>query len=146
MNWKTVYWDDVKEGDALPTDTRDVTRTTVVATALATRDFYPVHHDHIFAHASGARDIFINILTTNGLVSKYLTDWSGPEGEIKKFSFRLGMSCYAGDTLTMVGKVARKYTEGNEHLVDLEYTFSVADGPHATGTATMSLPAKGAGR
>jgi hypothetical protein len=52
------------------------------------------------------------------------------------------MSGYAGDTLTMVGKVVKKYTEGKEHLVDLEYTFSVADGPHATGTATMALPTK----
>jgi acyl dehydratase len=142
MNRKTVYWDDVKEGDELHTDTREITRTMVVATAIASRDFYPVHHDQGFAHASGARDIFINILTTNGLVSKYLTDWSGPEGEIKKFSFRLGMSGYVGETLTMVGKVGNKYTEGDEHLVDLEYTFSVADGFHAMGTATMALPTK----
>jgi len=143
MNWKNVYWDEVKEGDDLPSDSREITRAMVVATAIATRDFYPVHHDHEFAHASGARDIFINILTTNGLVSKYLTDWSGPDGEIKKFTFRLGQSGYAGDKMTMSGKVAKKYTEGNEHLVDLEYTFSVTDGPHAIGTAPMALPTKG---
>jgi len=143
MTWKNVYWNDVKEGDELPADSREITRAMVVATAIATRDFYPVHHDHEFAHASGARDIFINILTTNGLVSKYLTDWSGPDGEIKKFTFRLGQSGYAGDKMTMSGKVAKKYNEGNENLVDLEYTFNVTDGPHAIGTATMALPVKG---
>ena len=143
MSVKNVYWNDVREGDELTRSTREITRTMVVATALATRDFYPVHHDHEFAHASGARDVFINILTTNGLVSKYLTDWSGPEGEIKKFTFRLGQSGYAGDTLTMSGKVTKKYKEGSERLVDLEYTFAVAAGPHAVGTATMALPARG---
>ena len=143
MAWKTVYWEDVKEGDELPTDKREITRTTVVATAIATRDHYPVHHDHEFAHSTGARDIFINILTTNGFVGKYLTDWSGPEGEIKKFSFRLGNTCYVGDTLVMSGKVVKKYTEGGQHLVDLEFTMAVAEGPHASGTATMALPTKG---
>ena len=143
MSWKNVYWDDIKEGAELPKSTREITRTMVVATAIATRDFYPVHHDHEFAHRSGAKDIFINILTTNGLVSKYLTDWSGPEGEIKKFTFRLGQSAYAGDKLNMSGKVTKKYQEGKEHLVDLEYTFAVAAGPHAVGTATMALPVRG---
>ncbi len=143
MTWKTVYWENVKEGDELPTTTRELTRTTVIATAIATRDFNQVHHDHEFAHRQGARDIFINILTTNGLVNKYLTDWSGPEGEIKRFEFRLGQNGFPGETLTNSGKVVKKYTEGDEHLVDLEYTFSVAAGAHALGTATMALPGKG---
>ena len=143
MAWKTVYWEDVNEGDELPTDTREVTRTTVVATAIATRDHYPVHHDHEFAHRTGARDIFINILTTNAFVGKYLTDWSGPEGEIKKFSIRLNMTCYVGDTLTSSCKVVKKYIEDGQHLVDLEFTLAVAEGPHAEGTATMALPTKG---
>jgi acyl dehydratase len=143
VTWKTVYWEDVKDGDKLPTTSRNITRTTVLTTAIASRDFYPVHHDHEFAHSTGARDIFINILTTNGLVSKYLTDWSGPEGEIKKFSFRIGMNVFAGDTLTAIGHVVKKYTKGNEHLVDIEFTFSVAAGAHAPGTATMALPTRG---
>lgn len=142
MAWKTVYWEEVKEGDELPTQTREITCTTVVATAIATRDFYPVHHDREFARSTGARDIFLNILTTGGLVGKYLTDWSGPEGQLKRIAIRLGAICYPGDTLTSTGKVVKKYTEGDEHLVDLEYTLSVAEGPHAMGTATMALPTR----
>lgn len=143
MTYKTVYWEDVKEGDELPPHAQEITRYTVVATAIATRDFYPVHHDHEFAHRTGARDIFINIMTTNGFVSKYLTNWSGPEGELKKMSIRLGQSGYVGETLNHTGKVVKKYTEGDEHLVDLEYTLSVSEGFHAMGTATIALPTKG---
>ncbi len=76
-------------------------------------------------------------------MGKYLTDWSGPEGELKKVTIKLGATVFPGDTLTAGGKVARKYEEGNQHLVDVEYHFSVAMGPHAWGSATMALPVKG---
>ncbi len=142
MAWKSVHWDEVKEGDELPTQKRDITRTTVIATAIATRDFTPVHHDHEAARKSGANDIFLNILTTGGLIGKYMTDWSGPEGQLKKMVIRLGATCYPGDTLTSNGKVVKKYTEGENHLIDIEYNLTVAAGPHAWGTVTMILPAK----
>jgi len=143
MAWKEVYWDDVGEGDELPVATREITRTTIIATAIATRDFTPVHHDHEAAQRDGAKDIFLNILSTGGLVGKYLTDWSGPEGELKKITIRLGATAFPGDTLTSTGKIAKKYTEGDQHLVDVDFNLSVAMGPHAWGTATMALPAKG---
>jgi len=143
MAWKAVCWDDVGEGDELPVATREITRTTIVATAIATRDFTPVHHDHEAAQREGAKDIFLNILSTGGFVGKYLTDWSGPEGELKKITIRLGATVFPGDTLTSTGKIAKKYTEGDQHLVDVDFNLSVAMGPHAWGTATMALPTKG---
>ena len=143
MAWKAVCWDDVGEGDELPVATREITRTTIVATAIATRDFTPVHHDHEAAQREGAKDIFLNILSTGGFVGKYLTDWSGPEGELKKITIRLGATVFPGDTLTSTGKIAKKYMEGDQHLVDVDFNLSVAMGPHAWGTATMALPTKG---
>ncbi len=141
--YKCTYWDDVNEGDEIPQHDQEITRYTVVATAIATRDFYPVHHDHEFAHRTGAKDIFINIMTSNGFAGKYLTNWSGPEGVLKKMAIRLGQSGYVGETLVHTGKVVKKYTAGDEHLVDLEFTLMVSAGFHALGTATMSLPTKG---
>ena len=91
---------------ALPELVIEVTPTVVVATALATRDFYPVHHDHDFAVRSGSKDIFLNILTTTGLVQRYVTDWAGPEAIVRAVSIRLGVPCYAGDTLTFTGRVS----------------------------------------
>jgi acyl dehydratase len=143
MSWKSIYWDDVAEGDELPTQTREITRTTIVATAIATRDFTPVHHDHEAAQREGAKDIFLNILSTGGFIGKYLTDWSGPEGELKKVTIRLGATVFPGDTLTSGGKIAKKYTDGDKHLVDVDFNLTVPMGPHAWGTATMALPAKG---
>ena len=141
MSYKSVKFSEINEGDELPVYSREITRTTIVATAIATRDFYPVHHDHEVAQQSGANDIFLNILSTGGFVGKYITDWSGPEGELKKIVIGLGMSVYPGDTVTHTGKIAKKYTEGDQNLIDVEYALSVATGPHAWGTATMALPA-----
>ena len=141
MSHKSIKFSEINEGDELPAYNREITRTTIVATAIASRDFTPVHHDHEVAQKSGANDIFLNILSTGGFIGKYLTDWSGPEGELKKMVINLGMTVYPGDTVMHTGKIAKKYTEGDEHLVDVEYALSVAMGPHAWGTATMALPA-----
>ena len=143
MAWKNVYWDDMQEGDELPTQTREITRTTIVATAIATRDFTPVHHDHEAAQREGAKDIFLNILSTGGFIGRYLTDWSGPEGELKKINIRLGATVFPGDTLTSAGTVTKKYAEGDRHLVDVDFNLTVPMGPHAWGSATVALPVKG---
>ena len=119
----------------LPDRVIDVTPTFVVASALATRDFYYVHHDRDRAVASGARDIFINILTTTGLVQRYVSDWAGPDAVVKAVSIRLGVPCYAGDTLTLSGQVTAQ--EGNEQVVSVTGRCGLGD--HVTGTVRIEL-------
>ena len=69
---------DVAVGDALPELALPLTRTLIVATAIASRDYQDVHHDPGLAVERGSPDIFMNILTTNGFVGRYVTDWAGP--------------------------------------------------------------------
>jgi acyl dehydratase len=89
----------------LPELVIDVTPTFVIAAAIATRDFQDVHHDRERAVERGGRDIFINILTTTGLVQRYVTDWAGPQAIVRQIAIRLGVPCYAGDKLTFSGRV-----------------------------------------
>jgi len=89
----------------LPPLVIDVTPTFVIASALATRDFQDVHHDRDRAVAGGAKDIFLNILTTTGLVQRYVAAWAGPDAVFRAISVRLGVPCHAGDTLTLTGEV-----------------------------------------
>ena len=142
MAWKSLYWEDVEEGQELPTVSMDITPTIVVAGAIASNDFTPVHHDSNFAKAVGMKDIFMNNATICGLSGRYLTDWTGPEGELKGISLRIGTSCFPGDSMTMTGKVAKKYTDGDEHLVDIEYEFNVPQGRNCGGTGTVALPTR----
>ena len=88
----------------LPDRVIDVTPTFVIASALATRDFQDVHHDRDHAIARGAKDIFLNILTTTGLVQRYVSAWA-PDAAVRAVSVRLGVPCHAGETLTLSGQV-----------------------------------------
>ncbi len=111
-----------------------VTPTVVVSTAIATRDFYPVHHDRDFAERSGSKDIFLNILTTTGLVERYVTDWAGPQAAVRGVSIRLGAPCYAGDTLTFTGQVTSD--ADGERVIAV--TGSCSLGSHVTGTVRIA--------
>ena len=119
---------------ALPELELRVTPTLVVSTAIATRDFYPVHHDHEFAVRSGSKDIFLNILTTTGLVQRYVTDWAGPEALVRSVAIRLGVPCYAGDTLTFSGQVTG--TDEGDQVIAVTGACSLGD--HVTGTVRIT--------
>jgi uncharacterized OB-fold protein/acyl dehydratase len=105
------------------------TPTFVIASALATRDFQDVHHDRDLAVARGSKDIFINILTTTGLVQRFVSAWAGPQAVFRSISIRLGAPCYAGDTLTFSGQVTA--ARGTERTVSVTGRCSL--GNHVTG-------------
>jgi hypothetical protein len=116
---------------ALPDRVIEVTPTFVIASALATRDFQDVHHDRDRAVARGARDIFLNILTTTGLVQRYVSAWA-PDAVIRAVSIRLGVPCHAGDTLTLSGQAS---PDGAGQVVAV--TGRCALGDHVTATVRI---------
>jgi hypothetical protein len=126
----------------LPELAIDVTTTFVVASAIATRDFQDVHHDRDQAVRRGSKDIFINILTTTGLVQRYVTDWAGPRALVRGVAIRLGVPCYAGDTLTFSGRVTER--TGGEAVVAVVGRCSLGD--HVTGTVRLAVPPEGPAR
>jgi len=127
-------------GDALPPFDLDVTTTVVVAGAIASRDFMPVHHDREFAQAQGAPDVFMNILTTNGYVARYVTDWGGPETMLHKIAIKLGAPAVPGKPLRFSGRVTGAREEGDLRIIELEIRAANALGDHATGSVVLSLP------
>lgn len=129
-----------RPGEPLPAFDLDVTATVVVAGAIASRDFMPVHHDRDYAQAQGAPDIFMNILTTNGYVARYVTDWAGPDAVLRRLAIRLGAPAIPGKTLRFTGHVSHDRVDGAERV--LEVTIRAANdlGDHATGTVDLSLP------
>jgi hypothetical protein len=102
----------------LPPRVIEVTPTFVISSALATRDFQDVHHDRDRALAGGAADIFLNILTTTGLVQRYVAAWAEPEAAFRAISVRLGVPCHAGDTLTLAGEVTDAGSAGDHGAGD----------------------------
>ena len=130
-------------GQVLPELVLDVTPTLVVATAIATRDFQDVHHDRDKAVQRGGKDIFLNILTTTGLAQRYVTDWAGPDALVRSVAIRLGVPCYAGDTLTFSGRVTENDGGPDDPgEVTVEVTGRCSLGDHVTGTVRLVLPGR----
>jgi acyl dehydratase len=100
-------------GTELPALEVPVTRTLIVAGAIASRDFEPVHHDHVVAQERGSADLFMNILTTNGLIGRFVTDWTGPDARLRRIDIRLGVPAYPGDTLRLTGTVVEVVAAGD---------------------------------
>jgi acyl dehydratase len=136
----SVLYGEVHEGLELPALEIDVSTGLIVATALASRDYQNVHHDRDQAIALGSKDIFMNILTTNGLVGRLVTDWTGPLGELKRVNIRLGVPNYAGDTMCLSGTVKAKRIERGENLVDVDVIGKNSMGNHVTGIVVVALP------
>ena len=122
-------------GTLLPELRIEATPTFVVSSALATRDFQDVHHDRDAAQARGSADIFVNILTDTGLVQRFVTDWAGPSARVRSISIRLGVPCYAYDTLVFTGQVAA--VDGEDVTVDVRATGRLGD--HIVGTVRVSV-------
>ncbi|TXS41724.1 acyl dehydratase [Streptomyces sp. uw30] len=128
-------------GDALPPLEIPITRTLIVAGAIASRDYQDVHHDAELAHQKGSPDIFMNILTTNGLVGRYITDHFGPTAVLRKVAIRLGAPNYPGDTMVLTGRVEE--VDGDTATVRVVGANGI--GKHVTGTVTVTVPGAGAG-
>ncbi|WNF28149.1 acyl dehydratase [Streptomyces sp. C11-1] len=151
-------------GDELPPLEIPVTRTLIVAGAIASRDYQDVHHDAERAREKGSPDIFMNILTTNGLVGRYITDHFGPTAVLRKVAIRLGTPNYPGDVLRLTGRITALDAGDSGDSEDAgdagdagdverpvratEATVAVTGdngiGRHVTGTVTVTVALAGA--
>jgi acyl dehydratase len=125
----------VAVGDELPALEIPLTRSLIIAAAIASRDYQDVHHDPDRARERGAPDVFMNILTTNGLVGRFVTDWAGADADIKRIKIRLGVPNYPGDTMTLTGTVSA--VDGRRVTVDVRGANSMGD--HVTGSVDIEV-------
>jgi hypothetical protein len=117
-----------------------VTATVVVAGAIASRDFMPVHHDRDYARAQGAPDLFMNILTTTGYVTRYVTDWAGPRAVVRRLAIRLGGPAVPGLPLHFTGAVTDQRDVEGHHAIEVTLRAANDLGDHVTGTVEITLP------
>ncbi|WNI23584.1 MaoC family dehydratase [Streptomyces sp. ITFR-16] len=129
--------EDVRVGEELAPLEIAVTRTLIVAGAIASRDYQDVHHDAELAREKGSPDIFMNILTTNGLVGRYVTDHFGPSTVIRRVAIRLGAPNHPGDTMVLTGTVTAL---GEDGTAEVSVVGANGLGRHVTGTVTIAVP------
>jgi hypothetical protein len=138
-DYKTLSLAEVAVGDKLPPLEIDITTGLVVGGALATRDYEPVHHDKGKAQAAGLPDVFMNILTSQALMTRYTTDWSGPEAVVKSLDIRLGAPNVPGMVMTITGEVKGKDDDSGVIDIDVMGENNIW-GMHMQGTVQLALP------
>ena len=134
----TKRFDDVRPGETLPELAIPITVALVTGGAIATRDYFPGHHDLNAAQALGSPHIFMNILTTNGLVQRYVESWAGPEARFSALKIKLGAPNYPGDCMTFNGAVTGQ--DAATRTVEITLSGKNSMGNHVTGTVALVLP------
>ncbi|MEE3239739.1 MAG: MaoC/PaaZ C-terminal domain-containing protein [Pseudomonadota bacterium] len=136
---KTLNYADVNIGDKIPDLVIPITASLISCAALATRDFEPCHHDKTVAQGMGLPDVFMNILTSQALMARFVTDWSGPEAVMKALKVKLGAPNVPGMTMTVSGEIVEKNDNEKSIKVDVTGENNVW-GMHMTGSVQIALP------
>jgi acyl dehydratase len=134
--------DQVAAGDRLPELVHQVTATSVILGALASRDWRPMHHDRDFARErNGTRDIFMNTPNQAAWLERFITDWAGPKARIGRYKFRMGDSVCPGDTMVMRGEVEGVETDAQScSWARLRISLSVGAVEKTRFSARVALP------
>jgi acyl dehydratase len=133
---------DVHEGDELPVLAYDVTTTTIVLGALASRDWRPMHHDYHFAtERNGVQDVFMNTPNQAAWFERYLTDWSGPKGRLGRVKFHMLGSVFPGDRMELRAVVTKVETDDTGcGWAALDVTLLAGERVATTCEARIALP------
>lgn len=134
----TKRFEDVRPGEVLPELAVPITVTLINGGAIATRDYFPGHHDVDAARALGSPHVFMNILTTNGLVQRFIEQWAGPLAQFTSLKIKLGAPNYPGDCMTFTGSVTGQ--DADTRSVEITLSGKNSMGNHVTGTVALVLP------
>ena len=138
MAHQTLRFESVNVGDELQAFSVPITVPLIAGGAIATRDYFPGHHDRDAARGLGSPHIFMNILTTNGLVQSFVEGWAGPGARLMDLKIRLGAPNYPGDTMKFSGSVTEKNAATRSVQVTLKGANSM--GSQVSGTVQVALP------
>ncbi|MCC6642274.1 MAG: hypothetical protein IT386_14025 [Deltaproteobacteria bacterium] len=133
---------DVRVGDELSPLAHEVTATTVVLGALATRDWRPMHHDRDFAQQrNGVKDIFLNTPNQAAWFERYVEDWTGPLGRLGRTKFRMLDSVFPGMTMVFRGTVEKiEIDDTGCGWVQLALRLTVGEKTMTECTARVAVP------
>jgi acyl dehydratase len=143
MEKKTLYFEEVREGDeAPPVVVANITRTQIVKYAGASGDFNPIHHDELYAIRAGNDRVFAMGMMTAGFLSHMITDWVG-DGNLRKYKVRFATRIWPGDTVTCKGKITKKCTQDGKNYIEADVFAENQNSEKAiVGAMVAELPSR----
>lgn len=136
-----IYWDDVQEGQEIRALEKCPSTQQLVQWAAASGDFYQIHYDHDFARGNGLPGLIVHGAFKHAFLGQMLHEWVRYEGRIKRYAVSYRGMDTPGQEMTCRGRVARKYEEHGQGIVELEIWTENTEGQKTTpGSAIVILP------
>ena len=140
---KLRYYEDVTVGDEIAPLIKQPTTRQLVMWAGASGDYNEIHYDKDFAQSRGLSGVIVPGQMVCSFLGQLMTDWIGEEGNLKKLTCSYKSMNYPGETLACKGEVKKKYTEGEEHLVECNLWVENEKGERTISSrATIVLPSR----
>jgi acyl dehydratase len=144
---KQIYFEDVEVGYEIAPLEKNPTTQQLVKYAGASGDFYQIHYDKDFALANKLPGVILHGALKNGFLAQLMTDFAGEMGWLRKLSVQYRGMDVPGVKIVCKGRVAKKYVEGADHMVDCDIWLENTKGEKTTpGTATVILPSRATAR
>ncbi|MFX0140583.1 MAG: MaoC/PaaZ C-terminal domain-containing protein, partial [Candidatus Hodarchaeota archaeon] len=116
-----------------------IVRQQLVDYASASGDYNKLHYDEAFAKKAGLEGPIAHGMLVMAMVGSYITKWA-EGGVLKDFKIRFSGMTKENDTLTFKGKIAKKYQENDENLVEINVVSETQDNRITTqGSAIISF-------
>lgn len=140
-------WSEVNEGDELAPVRFPLTVYRMVMMAGANRDFNAIHHNTEHAKATGAPEMYANVMFLQGMWERTVREYIGSAGGLHAIrGFRMKSFNTAGDTVTVRGRIERKWIDeaagrAARHRLEIRVWSENRDGVSVgPGLVTVSLP------
>lgn len=140
------YWEDVKEGQPLPTLVKQPGTVQLAMYSAITGIFHRIHYDAPYAKEhDGLPGVLVHGPLHGAFICQVVTDWMGPRGFLKKIGWTNRGMAVAGERLTCKGVVSKTYVQDGERLVECELWDENERGDKlAIGAAIVRLPSRAA--
>jgi acyl dehydratase len=132
-------FEDVTLGEVLPSLEFDATLVSLVMYAGATWDFHRYHYDAALVSKLGMPAPFMDGQMVGALMARQLMQWGGSDAFVRKLSFRLRGTVYAGDSIVFRGVVSGKSVEPGRALVTCSLSVGKADGTDVVREASATI-------
>jgi acyl dehydratase len=139
-----VYFEDVSEGQEIPSLKKNCSTQQLVHWAAASGDFYQIHYDKDFAQSTGLKGLIVHGALKNAFLGQLVHDWAGEKGTVKRFGCSYRGMDEPNQDIVCKGVVSKKRQDGGENIVELEIWTENPQGQKTTpGQAIVALPSKG---
>jgi hydroxyacyl-ACP dehydratase HTD2-like protein with hotdog domain len=137
-----IYFEDVTEGDDIPTLALEVERVQMFFFSAATYNGHRIHYDQSWAQGvEGYQDILVHGPLQVALMARAITDWIGGRGRLVNYAVQNRATAFPGEELRFKATVTGKREQDGSFLVDLKIHGEKGEGQILMpGTATVSLP------